>query len=134
MRVRAYYTVVYLEATLSLVTGRPTFLQELDMAGPVPRSDLITDGSPDAYYAALMKLSMVTVVVQRRLYSSRSTGASHTMKWSTLKDSIRSLRSRLDYWKSRLPRNLDFEINPNDQEVVSQVGQTPSSGAKNFDG
>ncbi|KAA8913668.1 hypothetical protein FN846DRAFT_82332 [Sphaerosporella brunnea] len=120
MRVRVYYALVYLEATLCLVTGRPTTLQAFDMAGPVPRSALITDGSPDAYYSALMKLSMIIAVVQSQLYASRSAGVTRTKKWGALSDAICSLRSRLDHWKSELPANLDFEITPNDPDVVIQ--------------
>jgi hypothetical protein len=132
MRVRAYYGVVYLEATLCLVTGRPTALQEFDAAGPIPNSELITDGSPNAYYSALMKLSMITAVVQSQLYSTRVAGASHTKKWGAMDDAIRSLRSRLDHWKSKLPANLNFEINPNDREIERQVCKILSF-RQNFD-
>jgi hypothetical protein len=108
-------------------------LQEFDMAGPIPKSELITDGSPDAYYSALMKLSMITAVIQSQLYSTRVAGASYTKKWGALDDAICSLRSRLDHWKSKLPANLNFEVAPNDREIERQVCAKPGLSVWKFE-
>ena len=122
MRVRVWYSVEYLESTLSLVTGRPTVLQGPDYLGPIPRSEAITDSSPDAYYSALIKLSVIIAVVQSQIYSTAATGTAENKGKRAVKEAIRVLRRRLDHWKWELPPILDFSAQHDDQGPITQVG------------
>ncbi|KAI5858162.1 fungal-specific transcription factor domain-containing protein [Tricharina praecox] len=119
MRVRVWYSVEYLEATLSLVTGRPTVLQEVDLS-QIPRSASIADSSPDAYYSALIKLSVIITVVQSQIYSTTAFGTVENKGKRALKEAIRVLRRRLDHWKWELPPILNFSTPCEDQGLITQ--------------
>jgi hypothetical protein len=122
LRVRTWYAVMYLELTLCLVTGRPTALLEHDNPGPVPR----TDGFPDAYYSALMRLWRILAEVQRELYSGRISGA-RRKGWKFVQESISHLSERLEHWKSKLPTLLNFETE--DGDVTSFVRQVSAAAS-----
>lgn len=81
------------------------------MVGPVPKmSEFLTEfrhaENPDIYYGALMKLATISACVQNQLYSLR-----RKKKHSNQREETMSyLEALLHKWKSRLPRDLDFEL------------------------
>lgn len=120
MRVRVWYSIVYLEATLCLVTGRPVGLQQQDSGGPIPQTGAVgSNGGPDIYYSALMKLSMIGAAVQGELYSAR------TMQIRKTRDSaekaIGALAQKTDLWKQALPETLAFDQDFHKGPFIRQV-------------
>ena len=123
MRVRVWYSLVYLEATLCLVTGRPSALQEQNV-GPRPRTNHSDDnesddGKSDAYYACLMRLSMITSKVHSQLYSARTTKAKKSR--NIAKKTIEAVSKCLERWREKLPHHLDFDGEHEDRKFLRQV-------------
>jgi hypothetical protein len=120
MRVRVWYSIVYLEATLCLVTGRPSGLQEQDSSGPVPQSSLVGNGQgPDVYYLALMRISMIAAMVQGQLYSARTLSVRRSQ--ASAEKKIANLAHKIDAWKQMLPDVLAFDSDIADENFARQV-------------
>jgi hypothetical protein len=127
MRVRVWYSLVYLEATLCLVTGRPSALQEQD-AGPRPRTNHSDDsesddGKSDSYYACLMRLSVIASKVHSQLYSARTTKVKKSR--DVAKKTIEAVSKCLERWREKLPHHLDFDSEHEDRKFLRQVRRTP---------
>jgi len=114
MRVRVWYSVCYLEATLALITGRPSGLQAHQSSALLPRSgdfDLESDPAQDAYFAALIKLSSIASEVISQLYSTRSRLAMQK-GWDRVRETMERLDRRLERWRSKLIPCLSFNDTP----------------------
>lgn len=104
-----------------MVTGRPGGLQPQDSSGPIPQTGAVgsSNGGPDVYYSALMKLSMIGTAVQGELYSAR------TMQIRKTRDSaekvIGGLAQKTDLWKQGLPESLAFDQDFHRGPFVRQV-------------
>ncbi|KAF8252582.1 hypothetical protein K440DRAFT_535974 [Wilcoxina mikolae CBS 423.85] len=122
MRIRVWYSVYYLEATISLTTGRPSALRECENSAPIPRTtdrNIQFDRAPDNYFSALMKLSVISAEVSSKLYSARSTSVKRN--WAQVQQTMESLNGSLENWKSKLPAVLSFESEHQlDKTFVSQ--------------
>lgn len=122
MRIRVWYSVYYLETTISLTTGRPSALRECDNSAPIPRTtdrNLQFDRAPDNYFSALMKLSIISAEVSSKLYSAQSTSIKRN--WAQVQHTMESLKGSLESWKSKLPVILNFETEQPDRTFISQV-------------
>ena len=114
MRVRVWYSVCYLEATLALITGRPSGLQAHQSSALLPRSgdfDLESDPAQDAYFAALIKLSSIASEVISQLYSTRSRLAMQK-GWDRVRETMERFDRRLERWRSKLIPCLSFNDTP----------------------
>ncbi|KAF8537240.1 fungal-specific transcription factor domain-containing protein [Trichophaea hybrida] len=121
MRIRVWYSVYYLETTISLTTGRPSALRECENSAPIPRTtdrNIQFDRAPDNYFSALMKLSIISAEVSSKLYSARSTNVKRN--WVQVQQTMESLNKSLESWKSKLPAVLSFETDQFDKTFVSQ--------------
>lgn len=76
--------------------------------------------NPDIYYAALMKLASIISCVQSQLYSYRT---SRTKKHASQREEIMSsLEKTLRRWKAKLPHDLDFDQeDDNDTTYIRHV-------------
>jgi len=111
MRVRVWYSVCYLEATLALITGRPSGLQAHQSSAPLPRSgdfDPEPDPTQDAYFAALIKLSSIASEVLSQLYSARSRLVIQ-QGWDRVQETMERFDRRLERWKGKLIPSLAFD-------------------------
>lgn len=122
MRVRVWYSIEYLETTLSLVTGRPITLLDPDRASQICPSTAISRSAPESYYSAMIQLSQIVAVVQDEIYSSTTTGTGKHKGKQEMRSAIRVLRRRLDRWKRELPPTLDFTAYHHDSGLDTQVG------------
>jgi len=127
MRVRVWYSVCYLEATLALITGRPSGLQAHQSSAPLPRSgdfDFESDPAQDAYFAALIKLSSIGSEVLSQLYSARSKLVIQKAR-DRIQETMEGLDRRLERWKSKLIPSLTFNDSHSNSEghnyFMSQV-------------
>lgn len=113
-----WYSIVYLEATLCLVTGRPTGLQDHDFSGPVPQLSTV-GGGPDIFYLELMRISMLAAAVQEQLYNGRASKIRR--RRAVAERTIANLAHKVDNWKGQLPDVLDFDHDITDKNLVRQV-------------
>ncbi|CUS07415.1 unnamed protein product [Tuber aestivum] len=114
LRVRVWYSICYLEATLGLITGRPSALQAHQSNAPLPRSkDFDPESGPaqDAYFTALTKLSSIASEVLSQLYSTRSRLVMQK-SWEHLQETMERTDRRLERWKSKLIPSLSFGAAP----------------------
>ncbi|KAI5777914.1 fungal-specific transcription factor domain-containing protein, partial [Geopyxis carbonaria] len=109
MRVRTWYSLVYLETTLCLVTGRPSGIQAHASIGPIP---------DDPYYLAVAKLCTITGTIQSELDAARCPDAVAARNASEAV--IAKHQRRLQRWRDELHETLENIRHTNEEDLFQR--------------